>query len=496
MQWSPQQLAIFDWVTTGSGSAIVDAVAGSGKTTTIVEAAKRIPWDASAIFCAFNKSIADQLKSRLPSNVPALTLNALGNRAWKAYTEKWTTVDTYKVSDIVRKMADDTNKDFRSGVVRLVALAKAVGLVPSLALSSFPDLHGLVPDSEDAWVELVETYDIDFGYGDRLTSAIDLARHVLTQSIQTGAEVIDFNDQLYLPVIFGATFPQYDFVFVDEAQDVNAIQFEMISRSLATGGRLIAVGDDNQSIYFFRGAGSSMDGFVRQFNCVRLPLSTTYRCARSITRKAQEYVPHIQHREDAPEGIVKLLHHDWSPSTFQRPDLILCRNNAPLVRAAFQCIRAKVPCHVLGRDIGKGLVALVHKMRALSIRDLRDKLDRHLESETRKAVAAGRPQQVSALHDKVSTLRVFMEEGGDTANVTDLTDRISELFETDQPNGTLTLATVHKSKGLEFGRVFLLDKELIGKYAVTPDQIQQEKNVKYVATTRAKTELYYISSGE
>ena len=58
------QQAVCDFITDGEGSAIVEAVAGSGKTTTIVAAAKLIDRDAKCVFLAFNKSIAEELKSQ------------------------------------------------------------------------------------------------------------------------------------------------------------------------------------------------------------------------------------------------------------------------------------------------------------------------------------------------------------------------------------------------------------------------------------------------
>jgi len=55
---SPYQKAIFDFVATGTGSAVIEAVAGSGKTTTIVESLNLIPKTKQVLFLAFNKAIA------------------------------------------------------------------------------------------------------------------------------------------------------------------------------------------------------------------------------------------------------------------------------------------------------------------------------------------------------------------------------------------------------------------------------------------------------
>src|SRR5881296_1989666 len=79
---SPYQEAIYDWIEQGSGNALVDAVAGAGKTSTLIEGAKRLH-TTNACFVAFNKVIADEIASRLQvigSLMQASTIHSLGKR--------------------------------------------------------------------------------------------------------------------------------------------------------------------------------------------------------------------------------------------------------------------------------------------------------------------------------------------------------------------------------------------------------------------------------
>ena len=83
---SDEQKKILTWFRAGQGNLIVRARAGTGKTTTIVEGVERAP-EAKILLAAFNKSIADELKSRIKSeHVQAKTLHGLGlsfvSRAW------------------------------------------------------------------------------------------------------------------------------------------------------------------------------------------------------------------------------------------------------------------------------------------------------------------------------------------------------------------------------------------------------------------------------
>ncbi|MEL6973551.1 MAG: ATP-dependent helicase, partial [Bacteroidota bacterium] len=61
MQYTPEQLAVFDFVQNGSGHGIIDAVAGAGKTTTIMRSTDYVPAEAKILFCAFNNSIAKEI---------------------------------------------------------------------------------------------------------------------------------------------------------------------------------------------------------------------------------------------------------------------------------------------------------------------------------------------------------------------------------------------------------------------------------------------------
>jgi superfamily I DNA/RNA helicase len=151
---------------------------------------------------------------------------------------------------------------------------------------------------------------------------------------------------------------------------------------------------------------------------------------------------------------------------------------------------------VLGRDIGQGLISLVKKMKASSITDLISKLQSYRQRELKRAQAKGDEEKIAVLDDKLETLQVFIDEAG-RISVETLIRQIESLFDDDGlGRQRITLATVHKSKGLEWDRVFILDahKLMPSKWARQPWQRQQEKNLQYVAATRAKSELYYVAS--
>jgi superfamily I DNA/RNA helicase len=494
MEWSSYQKEIFEWIERSSDSLIIEAVAGSGKTTTIVEAIKHVPSSQSVIFLAFNKSIADELRRRVTQpNARCMTLHSLGLTAWKQHLQ-WDAGELEIDGGKTRAIVDELKLEYgewTKEMTKLVGLAKGGGLTPKELVAA--GFGTLLLDSQETWDELMDRYDIDFEQVD-----LDLVREVLAIGIQKAREVIDFDDMLYMPVIAGSQFEKVDVVFLDEAQDVNNIQAEIVSRMLHTQSRVVAVGDPHQAIYGFRGAmQDSMEQLGKRFHCTQLPLSVSYRCPKGVVTRAREWVSHILASESAIDGLVEHCP-EWNVKDFLPGDAILCRNARPVVAVAFHLIRNKVAARVVGRDIGQGLVALVNKMKARTIADLDARLSLYRAREVgRLQGQKGSQGKIAALDDKLETVRVFMEEAGPHAGIGTLIASIESLFgESQEMRGMVTCSTVHKSKGLEFERVFVLDAgELMpSRWARQEWELQQEFNLCYVAATRAKRELRYISS--
>ena len=81
-EWSKYQKAVFEFVENSKDSAVINAVAGSGKSTTIVEASKIAIKHGSVLFLAFNKSIAQELAVKMEgTGVECKTLHSHGFRA-------------------------------------------------------------------------------------------------------------------------------------------------------------------------------------------------------------------------------------------------------------------------------------------------------------------------------------------------------------------------------------------------------------------------------
>ncbi|MBP5457407.1 MAG: AAA family ATPase, partial [Paludibacteraceae bacterium] len=77
---SQYQLDVFEHIVHGQGNAVIRAVAGAGKTSTIVAAMKLVPKTKKCLFIAFNRSIVEELTNRLSgyTNCTIKTIHSLG----------------------------------------------------------------------------------------------------------------------------------------------------------------------------------------------------------------------------------------------------------------------------------------------------------------------------------------------------------------------------------------------------------------------------------
>lgn len=248
-------------------------------------------------------------------------------------------------------------------------------------------------------------------------------------------------------------------------------------------------------IYGFAGADVESFNILKTMpHTVKLPLSVCYRCDGDIIGMAKEIVPQIEARAGAPAGVVS---RESVMADVKDGDMILCRVSAPLVKLCMQYIGRGVKAYVKGRDIGTNLINMIKKTNRKQIKDVMERLERELSRIIGKVVAkqgcteaeAKEHEMYKNYEDKLKAIEV-LSEGLTTSQ--EVIDRIEMIF-SDNKNG-ICLSTIHKSKGLESDRVFIIcEDKLYLKYCMTvPWMAEQERNLVYVAITRAKHFLGFI----
>jgi len=483
MEFSTYQNAIFAFLVNTLRNLVVRAGAGSGKSTTLIEIVKRLV--GNTIFLAFGKDIAESLKAR---GVNARTFHSLTYIPVTRFysTMVRATVDGSKIRNMIRERYSEADqRTYGNFVNKLVGLAKNSGM------------GFLIDDTEQNWDDLAAKHDLEIedGKGDHRT-ALELARAMLISSNNAATQqgLLDFDDLLFLAVKEGITLPTFDNVLVDEAQDTNAIQRAIIRKIMKPTSRLVAVGDPSQAIYGFRGADSdAMDLIKSEFDADELPLTVSYRCAKSIVEYASQFGV-IEAAPGAIDGEVKILKRtDKYVDLMGAADLVVCRLTKPLIELAYDLMMARKPAYMMGREIGEGLVNLIKKQQAKGIEQLIVKLEASTAREVERAKAKNDDAKAERAEDRRDCILFLvntLEENDRT--IPELIRVIENLFR--NKADAVVLATVHKAKGLEAARVFWLNHDYVSKWARQPWQKQQEVNLRYVAATRAKSELVLIPS--
>lgn len=487
--FSPQQTAAIEAISDNNKSLVIEAVAGAGKTTTLIEMVKAT--SGTVQFCAFNKSIANEIEAKistlnLGNRVKVGTLHSVGFSALRNVM-RGIKVNGNKLRDIARNEFFGDYYDLQQFVIDTAGMAKEVGIGPLLDINN-----------DNSWYEMCEHYSLWDSLPEKYNSAqgIDAARYLLNAS-NNNTSVIDFSDMIYMPILKKVRTIQYDYVFLDEAQDTNPTRRALVRLILKPQGRLIAVGDPCQAIYGFTGADhKALDNIREEFNAETLPLTVTYRCPKAVVSTAQQWVSHIEAHESAPDGIVDSCDLVDISSLVSADDAILCRTTKPLVELAYGLIRKSIPCRVAGRDIGKGLIRIISKWKTVkTVGQLQDKLEEWSTAEINKHKAKGNDNRCQVIEDQVQTIMVFIEQCDNSDSISVLIKNIESLFgDIDDGRNVLTLSTIHKSKGREWRRVFALGMDTYSpsKWARKEWEMVQENNLCYVQVTRAMEHLTLV----
>lgn len=517
---SVYQQKIYDFITEGQGNAVVSAVAGSGKTTTLINSLELIPSNLQVLFLAFNKSIATELKERVPEgskNIEVKTVHSYG------YSSLLKVFDTQIDGNKYRKLLNNIVKYHQTDNLKTLLKEYSLGGKEIALVNAFK-----FEDSES------ETIEDKTGYFNRVLTLCDLGRLNLINlsdkdkaidslyelSKKHGVEIIngecyraylliligvsltmigDFTDMVFMPNYYSISTPQYDIVFIDECQDLNACQRNLMIKAIKPNvGRFIAVGDPSQAIYGFSGADSeSFNKLLDIPNTVKLPLSVCYRCGSDIIDLAKNIMPSLEASPSAKKGIIN---YDDSWKNIKINDMVLCRNTMPLVSLCLKFLSQGKKASVMGTDIGSNLINMVESCRRkteeFSIENIFARIYREKDKIVNNIIIkekitkedALNTSTVSSLSDKILTLEV-LSEGCFVGD--DLIQKLKNIF-SDNSDGII-LSTIHKSKGLEADNVFIIHEELMpSKYAKKDWEMVQEQNLIYVAYTRAKSHLGFV----
>lgn len=495
---SKYQEEILNFIKHDVGNLIVEASAGCGKTSTLIMAINEIPNTSSILFCAFNKDIVKEIEKKTKEfdNVHVATVHSLGLRMLQ---------NNYRDEFIIATNPNKYKSHVFNNIKQYTSIStytlgrKLFGRYINNIYKLIDLLRLNLSQTEKDAMNLIYLHDIDL-----VADEVEVAYKVMEWGKNNLTEV-DYTDMIWLPnVLFLKPYGcQYDFVFGDECQDFSAAQRELLLKCKKINTRFIFVGDESQAIYGFASADKdSFDKLRRLPNTKSLPLPISYRCAKNIVRFAQNYVPRIEYNElDDRLGEIK---YDVPLEEVSDGDMILCRNNAPLMKIYNDFIQKGKTCYVRGKDIGSNLKTLLSgidddilnadlKHDGVFVKlyhelfSLRDDIMASQSIDLRTAMET--PMFANYL-DKIRALEV-LANGLTTKK--ELEDKINSVFSDRKKIKGISLSTIHKAKGLEADNVYIACKSLMPSKSASQDwEKEQEKNLMYVAYTRPKNILGFL----
>lgn len=516
-----EQTTIIDEIRSGTRHVLVEALAGTGKTSTILKSLEGSTVKR-ALLCAFGHKNAEDLRAKMPKAPPkhtwkASTLHGQGFGILRSYGWKPDLDD--KKEGIHNDESENLVNDAADVIAKVVSAEELHGYelwfshLPTAVVGNVKymisnevrraarDLLHYWKDrclgQDDVDSDELEAFD-DLGSEEDANLAYTIAHFAYLAGARIDRPKIEQRDMIWLPLVLDLM-PKwsYDLVIVDEGQDLSRPQFELAKRLMSPGAKLVVVGDLRQSIYGWRGAvGDEVWEAMGAMKAITLPLTVSFRCARAVVEVANSLVSDLQACDDAPAGAVHtctLARMIEGLPTTTIDSFILSRNNAVLFNIALQLwSRNATFSFSKGKELAVGLHALVNQLNTNDAESFRKSLDEWYERTLAKAEEKSAISKIARIKQRRATLLALL-----TCTEPKGLHALLQRLTTERDNAVVKLATVHGAKGLEADRVYLM-RETFARYQERPpDPIPPEElNLEYVAITRARRELVWVDLGE
>lgn len=477
-----EQLAAVDAFTSG-GNTKLEAVAGSGKTSTLLGIARlelqRNP-HRKGLNLAFNRSVADEAERRFPSNVASMTAHSLAKRQIKnskygpllgKMGERIPWRDTAAAIYPARTIVDmpDGPKLFSSYVIGRYAL-RAVEefcrtVATSISIEHMPAIAGVIPGSPQE-AQLAE-------------AVIPCAQRAWRNLLDPNSFAVQFNHSHYLK-LFVDSEPRLgrpgDFLLFDEAQDTNPILAKLVA--MQDHLQVVLVGDTNQSIYRFNGAINSMARFHAEHS---VTLSQSFRFGDAIAEAANVVLERLNSRV-LVRGNQNI--DDRIDFRLANADAVLSRTNGGAIAEVMQVQKGGKSAALIGDT--KAARRFCESARSLKEGVSPD--DPQFAAFSTWGDLQEYVENQPGMSDIATQAKLIDSHGVDA-----LEDALGNLVSPQRAD--VVCSTAHKSKGAEFPRVRIADDfedpeaNNDQPFPLSPEEVTDERRLAYVTLTRAQNAL-------
>ena len=521
---------------------LVNALAGSGKSTTACMLSEHSK--TSDLYIAFNASVVEEFKKKIKNpKTKVMTMHSLAYsimlynveqeskdsgekpKGFGSQRSKRTvSLDNFKPHKIL-------DEEITKRYGRYIEFAKRVFLKDNyINLYNLCRLTLTDMSSNKDVSRLINDHVLFLYYGDEGYSAPDISEITSTlkildtkskQQFETQG-VIDFTDMLWITfnklkydnweVPYWAL---YTNIYCDEVQDFSNIQLNFLKFIKRTKGRYVFIGDFHQAIYNFAGANAqAFNQIPKMFAPVEtFDLPICYRCAKShLSRVNREYGIPILPCDDAPMGFVKTIDKSKISEYAKAGDMVISRKNKWIAEVVLDLARNGTPIFIEDKEMVGAIKRQILSSKCTSVGTLEKFLQKVISNYNKKlfeivsknAREGGHEEEhleaVAEANSKIDNtsflleiLEGYLENHASSDSVSKFSNFIDKLLNTTPSPNCVRLCSIHKAKGLEATNVFVLNEAKINyDFRNSKEQNIQEKNLSYIATTRAKEGLYLV----
>jgi superfamily I DNA/RNA helicase len=431
----------------------------------------------TAIYMAYNNQIVDDMKKKIHPDCDVKTHHGWGYTVIRK-KHGYIPINEKRGEFLVQKITNNTLSDLPNKFDWISTLRYVEKLKLELLPATEENLYLLQMKYSD-----LAPFRI---HKEMVPQATRLIQEMKTIDYKQGIQYID---QVWLS-LFLLDKPIYQYGFVDECQDLSPVLLELSQRLCEN---LVFVGDRNQAINAWNGADPFAIERIKTTCEEVLPLKLSFRLTPSHAKNANMLRPtaNIRTLPEKSDGETAAVAREDTldllrEKVYESP-LIVCRYNAPLVKLALKMVKEGISCRSLGNSVMDGLITTVENRNASTKSELITKLDKYEEL----CLRTGNDLTKEITRDKFDAIRYVLQYCDTPA---DFKPTIKSLMAPKKNVPHISLATVHKAKGLENDNVLILNGPLPSTKAKEPSQIEQEKNVQFVGETRSKHNMYYITN--
>ena len=483
MNWTREQLDIIR----SSGDIKINAIAGSGKTTTVIEYARSRPKESKILYLAFNKSVKLQALNKFRDkglfNVQVETAHSMAYRAIVSRNGYRVRPQGYKTHEIVELLHLRGDRDKHTKYILGNHINKFIAYFCNSEKAKVLDLNYLDVVHDSKVRKLVKSF----------YSYIEKQTRLLLAKMDKGE--IEITHDFYLKK-FQLSTPQlpYDCILFDEGQDASGAMLDIF---LKQKGTKVIVGDTHQQIYGWRYAVNSLEKTT--FNTSHL--STSFRFGQDIAHLAmgilqwKEHLGTFKPLQITGKGIPTEIK---SKATIARTNLGLLLRAIEYVTSEMKVkhiyFEGNINSYTYAED-GASLYDILNlyngnrgKIRDQLIREMKD-LD-----ELEDYVSKTEDMQLGLM------VEIVKEYGNEIHDILrQIKDKHVENEE--KAKAEMVFSTVHRCKGMEYDEVhivndFMTEKKLKNTIeendheALQVSRLNEEINLLYVAVTRTRNTLH------